>query len=202
VIYRPQYQVRLVQPSEIPSLKDAKSKTAPRPKPVPQAKKAPKKRVVVPDKRVQKKKAVKKKKASEEVLDDVLARLKQKVDTREKKEAPSDSGPQVTGWEGKQKALRYSAYYDQVEQRVRENWIPPQSLDSTGQDVITVVSITLLPDGRVLRSLIEESSGDPIFDQSVMRAIMKSSPLPAPPIGLNQKKYDLGLRFHSSPHNR
>jgi TonB family protein len=67
------------------------------------------------------------------------------------------------------------------------------------QSAMTVVSLTLLPDGRVLKSYIEETSGDPQFDQSVMRAILKSTPFPPPPIGLKQQRFDLGLRFHSTP---
>jgi len=36
----------------------------------------------------------------------------------------------------------------------------------------------------------------------VMRAILKSTPLPPPPVGLRQDRYELGLRFHSQPHAR
>ena len=67
------------------------------------------------------------------------------------------------------------------------------------EPAIAVVSLTLLPDGRVVKSYIEETSGDPQFDQSVMRAILKSTPFPPPPIGLKQQSFDLGLRFHSTP---
>ena len=90
-------------------------------------------------------------------------------------------------------------YYDKVERAVRENWIPPQDMNFEVETAMTVVSLTLLPDGRVLKSYIEETSGDPQFDESVMRAILKSTPFPPPPIGLKQQRFDLGLRFHSTP---
>jgi colicin import membrane protein len=136
----------------------------------------------------------------EKVLQDVLARL-QKDDEKRKK---TESGPSAgaSGWEQRQSEIQYHQYYDQVERRVRENWIPPTSMESDRRDVMTVVSITLLPDGRVLESFVEESSGDPLFDQSVMRALLKSTPLPPPPIGLRQNRYELGLRFHSQPRSR
>ena len=112
---------------------------------------------------------------------------------------PTSRARSSSPWEEKQKEIEYSAYYDQVERAVRENWIPPQDMNFEAASATTVVSLTLLPDGRVLKSYIEETSGDPKFDQSVMRAILKSTPFPPPPIGLKQQRFDLGLRFHSTP---
>ena len=105
----------------------------------------------------------------------------------------------AAGWEKKQKEIQYHSYYNKVEQRVRRNWIPPQSLERSKENVMTIVAITLLPDGRLLKSVIEQTSGDPIFDQSVMRAILKSNPFSPPPIGLTKQDFELGLRFHSQP---
>jgi len=133
-----------------------------------------------------------------QVLEDVLARIKKKKDARDRL-ATNRSADSAAGWREKQKEIQYQNYYDQLEQKVRENWIPPQELDRGDMDSMTVVSLTLLPDGRVLKSYIEESSGDPIFDQSVIRAIMKSTPFAPPPIGLTEQTFDLGLRFHSKP---
>lgn len=225
IIYTPQYEVRLVQPEEIPSLGKPKA-PEPKPKPAPKVKK-PQKKVVLPEKKKESKPEVKKdvkkpelpppkkpeKKAppkkhekealkdradlnpgAEQVLDDVLARIKKRVGSRDRrvaKETARDEG----GWEQRQKEIQYKTYHDQVYRQVRGNWIQPPELEMGGQGRMTVVSITLLPDGRIVKSYIEESSGDPRFDQSVMRAILKSSPLPPPPIGLEEQKYELGLRF-------
>jgi len=228
VVYKPQYQVRLVRPQEVSSLAKPGPKKVVKPKPPPQiSKPKPKpKKVVVPKKEAtppkekkaekpppeksQPKKKVEKKPepspapveeppepAAEEVLEEALARIKKRAGSREKVAAnvPGES----SSWEEKQKEIEYSAYYDQVERAVRENWIPPQDRNFEEESAITVVSLTLLPDGRVLKSYIEETSGDPQFDQSVMRAILKSTPFPPPPIGLKQQRFDLGLRFHSTP---
>ena len=136
--------------------------------------------------------------APEEVLAEALARIEKRAGSREKLAANVPEGSS-SPWEEKQKEIEYSAYYDQVERAVRENWIPPQHMNFEEASAMTVVSLTLLPDGRVLKSYIEETSGDPQFDQSVMRAILKSTPFPPPPIGLKQQGFDLGLRFHSTP---
>jgi len=219
VVYKPQYQVRLVRPQEVSSPAKPQPKKVVKPKPLPQVPKPkPKpKKVVVPkkdtppkekkaekpppEKKQLKKKVEKKpepKPAPEEILEEALARIKKRAGSREKV-AAKVPGRSSSPWEEKQKELEYSAYYDQVERAVRENWIPPQDMNFEAPSAITVVSLTLLPDGRVLKSYIEETSGDPKFDQSVMRAILKSTPFPPPPIGLKQQRFDLGLRFHSTP---
>ncbi len=229
VVYKPQYQVRLVRPQEVPSLaKQAPKKVAkavPRPavaKPKPEAKKVvlPKKKEKPaekkkaekppaekkqPEKKVEKKPEPKpapvekpKEPAPEEVLEQALARIQKRAGSREKVASNAPEASSST-WAERQKEIEYSAYYDQVERAVRENWIPPQDMNYEEEPAMTVVSLTLLPDGRVLKSYIEETSGDPQFDQSVMRAILKSTPFPPPPIGLKQQSFDLGLRFHSTP---
>ncbi len=233
IIYKPQYQVRLVEPSEVPSLRPKKkSKPAPKPRKPPRPKPPPEKKVSLPEKKEAKPEVRKdppkppeplKKKTpvaqakepehpdptlepvdpqQEKALEDVLARLQKDAETLEKSGSKRSAEKEASGWEQRRKEIRYHQYYDQVEQRVRENWIPPKNMEQNRRDVMTVVSIALLPDGRVLESFIEESSGDPLFDQSVMRALLKSAPLPPPPMGLRQGRYELGLRFHSQPRVR
>jgi colicin import membrane protein len=229
VLYKPQYQVRLVQPSELSSPVSKGSPPAPKPQSPPPSQKQvslPEKEAQKPEVKKEPKVALKpaatpkpekppapvsekqseaKKKTNdlqqEKALENVLARLRQKAKSRGKAE-PDDSleepsGGPGAGWEDRQGDIRYHEYYDEVERRVRENWIPPSDLDLSSQVLIAVVSISLLPDGRVIKSYIEESSGDLLFDQSVMRALLKSTPLPPPPLGLQQDSYELGLRFHS-----
>jgi colicin import membrane protein len=231
-VYRPQYQVRLVGPQQVASLAPAAKTAKPSPAPQPPKPKPEAKKVVLPDKKPpppQQKKvekppaekkppgpkapeakpapkpapAVEKKEPSaEEVLAEALARIEKRAGSKGDP-AASAPGRSFSAWEEKQKEIEYSAYYDQVERAVRANWIPPQHMDFQRQTAMTVVSITLLPDGRVLKSTVEESSGDPQFDQSVMRAILKSTPFPPPPIGgIKQQNFELGLRFHSTPQRR
>lgn len=229
VVYKPQYHVRLVRPQEIAAPAKARKKKVarrsprpavrrPKPKPKPKKVVLPKKKTAPKKKKTEKplpkkthpKKAAKKPKpapppvkkppepAPDEVLAEALARIKKKAGSR-KKEAAGAPGEASSAWEKKQKEIEYKAYYDQVERAVRENWIPPQDMNFEEAPAMTVVSLTLLPDGRVLKSYIEESSGNPQFDQSVMRAILKSTPFPPPPIGLKKRYFELGLRFHSTP---
>lgn len=135
--------------------------------------------------------------SAEESLDEVLARIQKKVASRG---TPGSGRPgRPSGWEERQTEMLYSAYYDEVERRVRQNWLPPQDFDPRRESLMTVVSLVLLPDGRIQSSFVEQPSGSPYFDQSVMRAILKSDPFPPPPVGLKKESFELGLRFHSSP---
>ena len=238
-VYKPQYQVRLVRPQEVPALGKPQAKESATPVPVapPEAAKPdpkpvvlpPKKEAPPPEKKVQKPSVEKKEPvavaeapkqpapkaapaekprepAPEEVLAEALARITKRAGSRQTmasnlpQGSPQGSSSGGSGWEERQKEVAYSEYYDRVERAVRGNWIPPQTLTNIKErSVMTVVSLTLLADGRVLRSYIEETSGNPQFDESVMRAILKSTPFPPPPVGLRHDRFELGLRFHSTP---
>jgi len=210
-VYRPSYQVRLVSPGELPTAgkpQGAEKKAVPAPPaPKPEVSTAPpaeKKPEVVVKPREESKKPepkpredVKKQveaKQEEEMLGDVLARIKKKVGKTGQTVART-GGASGGGWGERQKEIQYQSYHDQIYQVVRSNWINPPNFDLNRKDIITVVSITILPDGRISNTYIEQSSGDPLFDQSALRAILKSDPLPPPPIGLETQTYDLGLNF-------
>lgn len=135
----------------------------------------------------------------DETLDEILSKIQKKVASSGGVVGAGGRSSRSSGWEDRQAELLYNAYYDEVERRVRQNWIPPQNFDPRRESLMTVVSLVLLPDGRVQSSYIEQSSGSPYFDQSVMRAIIKSDPFPPPPVGLTKENFELGLRFHSSP---
>jgi TolA protein len=65
-------------------------------------------------------------------------------------------------------------------QHVRERWVnPPEFL---GRGYVTELGVQLRADGTVVgRPEVRRSSGDPYADDNAVRAIMKASPLPAPP---------------------
>lgn len=104
-------------------------------------------------------------------------------------------GGGLTGGMG---SLEYNAYYDQISRKIWENWIPPQTYDPKSERYKTIVRIKILPDGTIEQNFIEKSSGNRLFDESVMRAILKSNPLPAPPSGFASSGLEIGFIFDSS----
>ncbi len=78
-------------------------------------------------------------------------------------------------------------YYSLVETKIRQQWIYPETLD---KDFLTIVLIKVSKDGSITIEKVEQGSGNPLFDRSVLRAISMASPLP-PPL----KEMEIGLRF-------
>ena len=78
-------------------------------------------------------------------------------------------------------------YYAVVVARIRQQWVYPDTLD---RDLEAIISIRIAKDGSVTLGGIEKSSGNRLFDRSVLNAISKASPLPSPP-----KEMEIGVRF-------
>lgn len=78
-------------------------------------------------------------------------------------------------------------YYALVVQRIRQRWVFPETLD---RGLEAIVAIRVERDGRVTIERMEKSSGNTLFDRSVLRAITLASPLPLPP-----QEMEIGVRF-------
>lgn len=68
-------------------------------------------------------------------------------------------------------------YVSKIVAKVKGNWALPPDLKGNPEAVFSVVQ---LPTGQVLTVRLLKSSGIPVFDAAVERAILKSSPLPRP----------------------
>ncbi|MGE5188776.1 MAG: energy transducer TonB [Gemmatimonadota bacterium] len=92
------------------------------------------------------------------------------------------------------------AYFRELDERIRENWILPAVGRTEAGNRIVQIRITIEKDGRVTNVQMEKSSGNRYFDDSVLRAIAKASPLPVPPEQLRgtEDHYDVGFRFYES----
>lgn len=80
-----------------------------------------------------------------------------------------------------------SDYYSKIVDKIKQQWIFPESLD---KDLEAVISIRIAKDGSVTIEKIEKSSGNALFDRSVLRAITKAGSLPQPP-----QDMEIGVRF-------
>jgi colicin import membrane protein len=79
-------------------------------------------------------------------------------------------------------------YIDLIISKITSEWIYPAS-DSSGLEVIITIKID--SNGKVISQEIEKSSGNILFDRSAVKAILKASPLPPPPVDM-----EIGVRFH------
>lgn len=110
-----------------------------------------------------------------------LVRLRNIVDVK-KTTTTASTKPQATGGSTSQ-----AQYLDLVQSKIRQNWLYPESLD---RDLEAVITIRIAKDGTATVLGIEKSSGNRLFDRSVLIAISKASPLPKP-----DKEIEIGVRF-------
>ena len=91
--------------------------------------------------------------------------------------------------------LKYHRYKNLVHDRVKSGWAAPPEISDRYLEVYA--GIVIDDGGNVIFAEIEESSGNMYFDQSVLRAIRKASPLPLPP-DFRGDRHELGFRFNNS----
>jgi len=104
------------------------------------------------------------------------------------------SGGASGGQAGKAADLRFRAYYDQIWGLIRSSWVLPEGVATEGR-LLTVVGIRIAPAGDIEQYWIEKKSGNDYYDQSALRAIRKSNPLPALPEDLGKEPLEVGINF-------
>jgi len=92
----------------------------------------------------------------------------------------------------------YLAYFRALDEKVRANWTVPPLPAGERRALVVQIRVAIEPDGRVSEIVVEKGSGNLYFDDSVLRAIRKASPLPVPPERLRggESRYEVGFRFY------
>jgi len=78
---------------------------------------------------------------------------------------------------------------------IQKNWAFSEHLVRGQSNLETLVGIKILPNGEIQDIWIDKKSGNPILDESAIRAIKKSNPLPPLPREIGLYDYKVGLRF-------
>ena len=68
-------------------------------------------------------------------------------------------------------------YTSRIQGKIRGNLVQPPNLKG---NPVAQFTVTQLPNGEILEVRLRRSSGNPLYDDAVERAIRKSSPLPRP----------------------
>ena len=85
-------------------------------------------------------------------------------------------------------------YYADVWERIQESWHSPSLSVSKG--LLTVVSIKIRKDGRIIDWTIEQRSGNRAYDESIARALRSIDTLPPLPPSLDTDYLEVGFNFH------
>ncbi|MBN1423227.1 TonB family protein [Candidatus Fermentibacteria bacterium] len=83
-------------------------------------------------------------------------------------------------------------YLTMVRNKISSNWLPPRASSSAGT-IRTKLHFVIQRGGQVTRVVVEETSGVPFFDQSALRAVYASDPLP--PLPEEFSDAELGVHF-------
>ena len=140
---------------------DIAIKAAPKPKPKPEAK--PKPAPPKPDDRLAQQRLREELAREQQVL--AVDRERQAIRDRLTRDAASAREKAIAGW------------VDKIRAKIRGNIVLPPDLKGNPEALFLV---TQLPTGELLQARLVISSGSSAYDDAVLRAILKSSPLPRP----------------------
>jgi len=133
---------------------------------------------------------IEKKVKTEEHLDKALANLENKSGGRSK----GTGQPGGTGGGGPPGGTGNMLYEMAVYSVIRSNWYYPPEL-SSGKNPEATVVLMVKSDGTILKSRLEKRSTDVLFDESVLKAIERSNPLPPFPEGYRKTHEEFYINF-------
>ena len=107
----------------------------------------------------------------------------------------SASDQAVSGGQSQPSDMKFRSYYNQIYAQIRASWVLPAGVTAR-ETLVLVVAIRISPMGDVEQYWIEKKSGNAYYDQSVIRAIRKASPLPPLPEELGEGSWEVGLNFN------
>ena len=101
----------------------------------------------------------------------------------------------IGGMKGGELSQALMLYRALVNERIESNWAYPEQLNSEKGDLEAVMVVRTRRDGTVTDIQFEKKSGNPYFDDSVLKAILKSKPFPPFPDIYSPKEDDIVIRF-------
>jgi colicin import membrane protein len=192
-------EVELWDTSPPPPQVELKPVVKPEPPPPP-PKVEPQKPLAKPDIAVQKKPEPKPKAKPEPKRDrDFEKRMREQLAMEQRAVAVQDEQRRerelkdlIAKREADARSRALAAWTDKIRSKIRGNIILPRDIPGNPE---AVFDVALLVTGEVLSVKQTRSSGYPVYDEAVYRAILKSSPLPKPD---NPALFErrLELRFH------
>lgn len=91
--------------------------------------------------------------------------------------------------------LQLQIYYNEIWEIIRSNWAMSDDILEQVKGLEAVIILKISKDGTIDDFWFETKSGNIFFDQSAVRAIKKSSPLPPLSWVTALEHYEIGIRF-------
>ena len=129
-----------------------------------------------------------------------LDEIQKQVSKREVTPAPSPSSPMISPVapppiSSSLQESKLNEYYGLIWAKIKQSWTIPEHLLKERVDLEAIIILIIEGDGKVQKSWFEKKSGNALYDQMAMRAVIKAGPLPPIPKELNQESLEIGVRF-------
>jgi len=120
-----------------------------------------------------------------------------------KKEVESNTGVVtrggIAGSGASKKTLELLDIYNaEIWHRIQKNWAFSEEMVRGRTDLEATIIVKIMKEGEIRDIWFEKRSGNSYFDDSVLKAVKKSDPLPPLPEGYIGPFYDVGFRFNLS----
>lgn len=129
------------------------------------------------------------KKKKEEGKSGKLDSIRKKIQASPSKDSyPKDIRSKSAGIQGIVTSSNKESYNALIFERIQREWIHP---DFDRTDLVAIISFHINKSGVISAQKVIKSSGNALFDQTVLKAVKKASPLPPPAV-----ENDVEIRFH------
>lgn len=95
-------------------------------------------------------------------------------------------------------AKRIDIYKVEVANEIRQNWSFSEQLAGSKSNLVVIFTVRVMPDGKISKAEILESSDNGYFDESALNAVKKASPVAPHPAGVDLKYLEFSIRGRSS----
>jgi colicin import membrane protein len=144
--------------------------------------------------------------SSSQLIDNAISKIEKEVSTEDSDQVEKalselmrtsevDSGGQAGTGDGVPTGIAIRIYQMEVESRIYGNWSYPVAIQDT-KKLRAIVLLKVRDDGTIMECQFKQRSGDTIFNQSVLKAIEKSDPLPPLPEGYPKSHEEIEINFN------
>jgi len=143
-------------------------------------------------------------------LEETISRLESKLEKSKKEEpkktAPATEEDRTASPRGRAGGLAVMSsgigkgiqlYQMEIENAIKSNWSYPVALlhARKGKTPEAVILLTVRSDGKIVKAMFKKRSRDSLFNDSVLKAIERSDPLPKFPPGYRKSYDDVEINF-------
>jgi colicin import membrane protein len=142
------------------------------------------------------------------MISDAVTRIQREVEEKKKEEsvigdAITRLNADNTGQGGEKQgrtggvgtSIRDRLYEIHVRDHISRNWTYPAALDAVSGNLEAEVVVQVSSKGSIIDYRLSRNSSNQLFDQSVLKAVERSDPLPPLPEGYGKKREVIVLNF-------